>query len=85
MTLKVDSKKLDKLAEMLQGMFDEVYWSKRSEESLSTIRRFVWGDGQYTGARKILELLGVQVRYDKNTTRPVSILEYQRKEKGNEA
>lgn len=72
--IEIDEKKSSLLSDMLVRTFDERYWAYKGEDTLGNIRRFVWGDGKYFGMREILDVLGIAIKTDRNTKRPVSIL-----------
>lgn len=71
--VEIDEKKSSLLSDMLVRTFDERYWALKGEDTLTNIRRFVWGDGKYFGMREILDVLGITIKTDKNTKRPTGI------------
>ena len=73
MTIEVDVMKAIVMAEWLQRMFAKTDKSARNARTKGDVIKVARMEGEYAGAREALGILGIQVRFDRQTKRPLGI------------
>lgn len=73
MTIEIDEMKSIVIVEWLQQMFDRVNKAADKAVTAGDLRKVARLEGEYNGAREALGSVGIRVRFDRHTKRPVGI------------